>query len=688
MEKNKRNKIIGLTLGILIVLIIVVSSTYAYWQITKTQKDANDIVAACLDITMQNETGTFGLSKAWPISDSEGEALTGYTFEVKNNCDENVNYIVGLNSVEGSSDNYLDYSSLKLKLDDKDSSLISDFGDIGYSDPENKEVVRDSKLLSMESLDGNGTATHNVKVWIDKDAPVEEQGKLFRGQIFITGGQGLPIQKECFAINTEGTILSYDYSCGTDVAVPVTIAGIEVKKIDESSFLAGNIQIYSLYNEETDEGKEIYYITDENVADDIVNLLKQDICEDPPTCTLEDIDVMGLKVITTEEEYNAIDFEQYETSGYIVEGPMKIYFNSETGEFEEATSQVTSLDLSNAIYLEEIGDYAFNGSETLEKITLPSDGVLKLIGYSAFSYTQIREVDIPTSVETIEEHAFAGGKLQKVVFEGTEDSSSQLETIENNAFDGNQITGTLVIPSSVETIGNSAFSSNQITEAVVGAKTIGPYAFTNNKLTSVTIGANVETIKEHAFNIDYTDYEDGNRIKTLTFEDTELNPSQLATIENYAFPYNRIEKIIIPSSVETIGVKAFAYNQITEAVVGAKTIGQEAFLDNQLTSVTIGANVETIGARAFRGRWNCIVNLTIEDTKLKPSQLTTIGQEAFWGNQINGLVIPSSTETIDYLAFFENPITEVIIKNIEENVNVIDAFPNNVNIIYNPNYTE
>ena len=129
--KEKKKKIIILSIAIVAVIAIIAGSTYAYWQITRTQTTPNDIVAACLDITMQNETGTFGLDKAWPISDAEGEALTGYTFEVKNNCDENVNYIVGLNSVEGSSDNYLAYSSLRLKLDDKESSLISDFGDIG-----------------------------------------------------------------------------------------------------------------------------------------------------------------------------------------------------------------------------------------------------------------------------------------------------------------------------------------------------------------------------------------------------------------------------------------------------------------------------------------------------------------------------------------------------------------------------
>ena len=83
----KKNKIIGLSIGILIVLIIVVSSTYAYWQITRTQETPNDIVAACLSLDLNDaseENKGIDLDSAWPISDEEAQTLTGYTFTVTN----------------------------------------------------------------------------------------------------------------------------------------------------------------------------------------------------------------------------------------------------------------------------------------------------------------------------------------------------------------------------------------------------------------------------------------------------------------------------------------------------------------------------------------------------------------------------------------------------------------------------
>ncbi len=666
--KEKKKKIIILSIAIVAVIAIIAGSTYAYWQITKTQKDTNDMVAACLDITMQNESGTFGLDKAWPISESEGEALTGYTFEVKNNCDENVNYIVGLNSVAGDSDNYLDYSSLRLKLDDKQSALISDFGDIGYSDPENKEVVRDSKLLSMESLEGKGTATHNVKVWIDKDAPVEEQGKLFSGQIFITGGQGLPVQNECFAIDTEGTILSYDYSCGYNVSVPATIAGIEVKTIIQASFAMSNIQAYSIYNEETDDGKGIFYITDENIADDIIVLFKQDMCDDPTTCTLEDMEAMGLKIITTEEEYNAIDWEGYAASGYTIEGPYAMMFNPDTGEMDEGTSQVTSLDLSEAVFLENIDDESFEDNEVLEMVLLPSDGMLKTIGDYAFGETNIKEITIPSSVVTIGESAFYSknevGYLEKVVFEDTPENPSQLKTIGERAFEYNQLTK-VVIPSTVEIIGNVAFSRNQITEAVVGAKTIGDGSFRNNKLTSVTIKDSVETIEREAFF--------GNEIQKLTFEDTLENPSQLIAIGEYAFrnynQSNTISEVIIPRSLVTISDLSF-YEAGIESIVIPNTvnvIGTSAFYGNKLKEVTLPKSVKTIANNAFA--YNQISSLDI------PDNITYLN--GFEHNQISKLTIPSSVETIGELAFQNNRITDLVFEGKLEAIETL-AFANNL----------
>ena len=55
-EKKKNKKVIGLSIGICAALLLIVTGTYAYWTITKSQNDPNSIVAACLDITTNTTT--------------------------------------------------------------------------------------------------------------------------------------------------------------------------------------------------------------------------------------------------------------------------------------------------------------------------------------------------------------------------------------------------------------------------------------------------------------------------------------------------------------------------------------------------------------------------------------------------------------------------------------------------------
>ena len=399
MEKNKRNKIIGLSIGILIVLIIVVSSTYAYWQITKTQETPNDIVAACLDLNLEDKSAAIDLDSAWPISDEEGKKLTGYTFTVTNNCNEEINYIVGLNRVE--EENHLQDSSIKLQLDDNSAFLYSDLSDVEYVDPDNTEyTARSSKQVSVETISANGTNTHTIRVWVSDEAPVTEQSKKFLGQVFITGGQGIEVP-ECFTIAENGTITGYNYECGTEVVVPAEINGIQVKTISAASFAEGNLEIYIL-----EDNKMVVYSPNPDYEDGITNFAKQMMCggED---CNLEDV---GITILIGEEEYNNFDWNSHTINEY-----MKQYYNPDTGTVGLATNRIKSLNLSETVYLETIGDSSFYDSK-LNNVIFPVDGNLT-IESSAFRHIPtLTEVTITKSVKHIGETAFySGGDYDTII---------------------------------------------------------------------------------------------------------------------------------------------------------------------------------------------------------------------------------------------------------------------------------
>ncbi len=96
------------------------------------------------------------------------------------------------------------------------------------------------------------------------------------------------------------------------------------------------------------------------------------------------------------------------------------------GAFHGCTELIEA-DMSNALNLEMIRQYAFSDCMSLKTVKLPQKGSLKTIEHNAFSFysdsseanaLQIEEIIIPASVEKIYNHVFDGcSKLTKVIFE-------------------------------------------------------------------------------------------------------------------------------------------------------------------------------------------------------------------------------------------------------------------------------
>ena len=189
MEENtnekakKRNKIIGITIGLVIVAIVAVSISYAYWQVTKTQQDKNTMISACLDLDLTSETEGIKLQSAIPISDAEAALLTGYTFKVTNKCSYDIKYTIGLDALESTNNNYMDFKYVDVKLDDNAKSNYAALEDVV------RDGVRASKKLSVAKVKANAANTHTLRAWIDFNTPVDQNAKSFKGKIYITATQ-------------------------------------------------------------------------------------------------------------------------------------------------------------------------------------------------------------------------------------------------------------------------------------------------------------------------------------------------------------------------------------------------------------------------------------------------------------------------------------------------------------------
>lgn len=312
------------------------------------------------------------------------------------------------------------------------------------------------------------------------------------------------------------------------------------------------------------------------------------------------------------------------------------------------TKPLQSINMENASYLTT---FSFSDFINLKYATLPK--TLVEIPQKAFFNCPLTTINLPGTVEKIDNYAFKGTSLSGSLY-----LPKSLKTIGVGAFDSLKLTGTLTIPDSVTTISNEAFYNNKFTKLVIGQNssltTIGNNAFRNNQISNaIALPKSVTTIGNNTFC--------NNSIPELA-----LNYG-LKSIGNYAFGTNKITGTInIPVTVEKIDAQAFKSNQI-EAVIFNKnsaltTLGSYAFSNNKISNVImIPKNLKVIQEFTF---WsNIISGVTFEEG----SQLKSIGKRAFQANRdsngatITGsLNIPPSVESIGSMAFKE------ALKNIDE----------------------
>lgn len=116
------------------------------------------------------------------------------------------------------------------------------------------------------------------------------------------------------------------------------------------------------------------------------------------------------------------------------------------GELTTALYKSNLLDLQ---YLTAIPNFMFYGSAGINYLKLPSN--IKIIGFAAFSYSEIQKIDLNSGLESINDRSFFNSALE----------------------------GDLIIPDTVKEIGHLAFRNTHINSIILPSKlqTIGTMVF-------------------------------------------------------------------------------------------------------------------------------------------------------------------------------------------------------------------
>jgi hypothetical protein len=228
---------------------------------------------------------------------------------------------------------------------------------------------------------------------------------------------------------------------------------------------------------------------------------------------------------------------------------------------------------------------------------------LKCIEKFAFELTDLRKIEIPSSVEFLGNCCFLGCAQLRAVHFGCD---SSLKEMCDYAFLLTRVKK-IEIPRECEILigscligmndvnicsGNRFFVKAESFIQSADKKTLLRYIGEDE---IVIVNRNVERISDECFTLSQSIHED-------IFEEG----SSLIRIEEYAFSEMKLKKIEIPSSVEFIGENCFGKCQslcevIFQSVSKLKRIEDGAFSGTGLRTVTIPSSVEYLGMNCFLG---------------------------------------------------------------------------------------
>ena len=490
------------------------------------------------------------------------------------------------------------------------------------------------KFFITIEFDYNATSTSNgliETITLDLDITQENNNNVIAVDKIT--------DESCFTFESStGKITNYNVNCGgTDVVIPSTIGGVEVKSIGNNSFQKKGLTNVVIPNTVTEIGG--YSFLQNNLI----------------TLTIPNsVDSIGNDAFSTNKITNIVLPE----NKYIKLGGG--CFND--NQLPDDRAFIYKINTDGSIDNSTVVGY---GGAKRDNIVIPNN--VKTISSWAFSRAGIISVIIPSNVTSIGSAAFVkNSSLNRNLKTITNNAGRSFNwgMIINNSSGYNFITGTVTnavgnvevnginitkeicftFNSSTETItdydetcGGTAISiPSMINETNV--TTIGFEAFRSKGLLSVILPNSIKKLKANSFLF--------NKISSLTIPDSVIsiesqvfNGNQLP--DNQAFIYKRNndgsidnttivsyggakrDNVVIPDGVKTLGSWSFSNNDLTSVQLpdGLISFGEGAFSNNKLTTVDLPSTLTSIGTTAFS--YNKLVNIEI------PSNVNSIGTNAF-----------------------------------------------------------
>jgi len=261
MSNTKRIALLGIIAIVFVCLVLTAS--YALFRTNVTGKTYT-VKVGTFDIEFEDlNNNLIVLNNTYPMTNAQGIATTGYTFNVSNNGTVPGKYLVRL---ELADDNEIPIEYIKVayqKTKDESETVATPqlSSPVLLSDLNSGLVILDSESLGVGKKD-----TINLKIWLDISAPNDVQNKSFKAKIVIDGTQDYA--DAGYQVDTKPVIeLNKDENGNIDYIVPLngTYTELNVASVrdDKDKLLPSDVTISGSVDTTTvGENTITYTVTD------------------------------------------------------------------------------------------------------------------------------------------------------------------------------------------------------------------------------------------------------------------------------------------------------------------------------------------------------------------------------------------------------------------------------------------
>jgi len=246
MDEQKINKKVTYGIvAILLIILITIGATYAFFS-AQAETGTQTVTTGTLTMDFDKTGSVVTIDGITPINDSEIKTkAAAFPFGITNTGNEHMNITIKLKDITIADD--LKDIDFRWGLYNADTNVGLSFGVFKYSTTGGEEILYRDSIIDA----GSPKKNYILRIWIHDDGAEQNymQGETFSGKIEVTGTAIEYTDEDCFTFNS-GSITGYDsQTCGTNVVIPRDFGAIGMFSTNVTNIIIPNGVTYLQSNE-------------------------------------------------------------------------------------------------------------------------------------------------------------------------------------------------------------------------------------------------------------------------------------------------------------------------------------------------------------------------------------------------------------------------------------------------------